>query len=478
MRLNPLARHYRWLLLLSFLIVPGIKGPCPYGSTAFAADKAAKPDPPIREASMTVRKGDLAVVHIEVIQRKRVPFPFWLYDTARSFGIPEKKTYEKPDWQKRGTGVLIDRHGHILTSYQIAGEAVKIEVLEADGKMAAAALVGGDPETDLAVLQLQRQRPIRYAGFGKFGKVRVGEPVVTIGYGTGRNQETVYGTVTGIPEPGISSLCGRSGYLKTSIPVSPGDSGGPVFNLHKEIVGIHSVIMTRLSGYEKGGYAIPGNVAEEIADTLIAQRKLERGWLGVTVSDITPHAANALGLERAEGAVVTAVVRGGPAHSAGLETGDVITNYGGKRILNRKYFERELAQSDAGEEVTLTVIRDRKSKKLSSVVANVEETIGNPVFFIRNRLGADVRSVTSNEAKQYGLDLGQGIVVTKIDAESPMRKAGFELDDLILEVEGRPVNGLRHFMDQIINLRHGQRIVLLGLDHRTGRTGFVQLNLP
>ncbi len=236
--------------------------------------------------------------------------------------------------------------------------------------------------------------------------------------------------------------------------------------------------MTRFRGSEGTGFAIPGNVAMRVARKLIKNGTIDRGWLGVTVQDLSAYEASSAGLESQVGALIARVVRGGPADRAGLKAGDVLTFYRDQEVLSAELLQREVAGSPVGEKVSLTVVRNKHTEGVSVVIGNAEEAIHDPAFFIRNRLGVDVRPVTSREADQYNLDSQQGVVIIGFYPRSPLGDVDFELNDMIMEVEGRPVKGLRYFMDQIISLRHRQRVIMLGLEHRTGRSGFAQVEVP
>jgi len=374
--------------------------------------------------------------------------------------------------------VLIDAQGHILTNYHIVGDATQIQVLQKDNRRFPANLLGVDPRTDLAVIRLLVHQPITHVTFGDSDKACIGNRVVTIGYGNDRSQIVNRGIITVGPQTGIIDLYSLNDLMRIDIPVHPGNTGGPLFNLQGELVGINSALMTRFSGPDETGFAIPGSVAQRIAKKIIAYGKVDRGWLGARVQDVTPYLASSVGLQKHTGALVTHVVRGGPAGRAGLKAGDLVTVYRDQAVLSAEHLQREVAGSTAGERVSLTIVRNKKRKSLSVLIGNPKEMINDSSFFIRSRLGVDVRPSTSREADQYGLDSRQGVVVVGVYPGSPLVEVGFALNDMIIEVEGKPVKGLKHFMDQIISLRRKQRVIMLGLDHRTGRTGFVQVVVP
>jgi serine protease Do len=341
-----------------------------------------------------------------------------------------------------------------------------------------ARLRGEAPETDLAVIRLPVQEPITYMNFGDSDKVQEGDRVVSIGYGSERNQIVERGIIMSLSRSGGMDPYNLSDLIRFNLPVHPDNTGGPLCNLQGEIIGINSALMTRLSGVEGAGFAIPGNVAKRVAKKLIKNGRMNRGWLGITVQGVTLHTAGPGNPLKTQGVLVTHVVKGGPADRAGMKTGDVITFYGDRKVPSAERLRREVAGSPAGEKVSLTIVRNKHEVLLSVVIGNPEASIRDPAIFIRNRLGADVRPVTTREADQYDLNSGQGVVITELYPGSLLREAGFETNDIIIEVEGRPVKNLMHFMEQIVGPRHRRRVIMLGLDHRTGRIGFVQVEVP
>lgn len=445
-------------------------------SAAYAMEKGKPYD--TEAVSRVIKEDSAAVVHIAVIRRDKSIFPFWFYEMNQLLDRPEDALHTRPHWQNRGTGVLIDAQGHILTNYDIVGEAKAIYVWRADSRKFPASLLGADPKTDLAVIRLLVHQPVTHAVFGDSDKADIGDRVVTIGYGIDGRQIVNIGIITAKSRTGMRDLYSLHDLMRVDMHVHAGPTGGPIFNLQGQLVGFNSALMTRFSGLEGADLAIPSSLARVVAKELIQNGKMERGWLGAMVQDVSPYLATYAGLEMPEGALVSRVVRGGPADLAGLKAGDLLTGYRDRAVLSAEDFQRAVAGSTAGEKVHLTVIRDRKRERISAVVGDPEETISDPAFFIRNRLGVDVRPATSKEAKRYGLNSGQGMVIVGFYPGSPLSKVGFELNDMIMEIEGRPVKGLKGFMNQIVGLKRKQRVIMLGLDHRTGQTGFVQVVVP
>lgn len=464
------------IVMLNLLMMAWIHMPALPPLTAHAIEK----DPSVLKAAAdrVAEESSAAVVHIEVICREDVEFPFWCYEMTQLLEAPQKRTQKKTDWRNSGTGVLLDEQGHILTNYHIVGSATELQVSQKDGRKCRARLLGADPKTDLAVIQMLIPQALRPAVFADSDTADAGDRVVVIGYGNKPGQVVDRGIILKLPQAGNTDVYTLHDLIRTNIPVDSENTGGPVFNLQGEVLGVNSALMSRLSGLEDVGFAIPGNTAARIASILIENGEMDRGWLGVTVHDVTPYAEDAVNLQRPEGARITHLVKGGPADRAGLKPGDVVTAYGNESLSSGIQLQREVAATPPGKKVALTVFRNKKGRRLPVVIGNLKKTILDPSFYIMSHLGVAVRPVTSKEMEHYGLSSPQGVLVVGVYPSSPMDKVGIESTDVIMEVEGRPVRDPRQFMREIIRLRGKKQLIMLGLDHRTGRSGFVQVKLP
>jgi serine protease Do len=233
-----------------------------------------------------------AVVHIEVTESQEVENPFAPFGNdpffRRFFGVPNMPRKFKRELKGLGTGMIIDSQGHILTNHHVAGGATKIEVLLSDGRRYPAKLVGTDPNTDLAVIHIDAQGPLPYVTFGDSDKVEVGEWVVAIGHPRGLDQTVTQGIISAKHRRGITDPSGYQDFLQTDTAINPGNSGGPLLNLKGEVIGVNAAIASESGGFEGIGFTIPSNIAVHVAKTLIAHGKVERGWLGVSIQDLTP----------------------------------------------------------------------------------------------------------------------------------------------------------------------------------------------
>ena len=418
-----------------------------------------------------------SVVHIEVTERQDIPNPFFPFSNnpffRQFFGnrkIPRKFHREL---RGLGTGMIMDERGFILTNNHVAGGATKIEVQLADGSRYKAELVGADPKTDLAVIRIHADHKLPHVVFGDSDRMRVGQWVVAIGHPRGLDQTVTQGIISAKHRTGILEPTDYQDFLQTDAAINPGNSGGPLLNLDGEVIGVNAAIESSSGGFEGIGFAIPSDMALNVAKQLIATGKVERGWLGLTVEDLTPALAGSLHIKDRKGAHVVDVVKGGAASKAGLKRGDVVVGFGGKTVEDATTLRNLAAAATIGSQVPLTILRDGKETTMKVTVGDLAESARLLSASVEERLGATVRPIQGKTAAKFGLETGHGVELVKIDRDGPLDKAGFEVDDLILAVNGQPVTGPADFGALIGTLRPGQKVALLAVDHRSGEQGNV-----
>jgi serine protease Do len=399
--------------------------------------------------------------------------PFFHY----FFNMPQMPRKFKRELRGLGTGMIIDKEGHILTNYHVVGGADKIMVLLADGRQYKAKVIGTDPKTDLAVIQISADGSLPYVTFGDSDKIDVGDWVVAIGEPRGLDQTVTQGIISAKHRQGIMDPSNYQDYLQTDAAINPGNSGGPLLNLQGQVVGVNAAIESTSGGFEGIGFAIPSNMAVHIADTLIAYGKVERGWLGVSIQDLTPKLAKSFDLNSTKGTLIAQVLKGGPADKAGLERGDVVISFDGKDIPDSAALRNTVADTTIGKEVKVTVVRKGEKKDFTVEVGSQQKAMELLSSSLKDRLGAVVRPVTEKEAQEYGLDQGEGVAIESLEKNGLLAEAGFEVGDIILEVNGNPVYGVDSFVEQVDQVHNNQKIVLFALDQRTGQTGYVQLRI-
>ena len=448
-----------------------------------AASSAADPAANLITSVKQVAKSSIpAVVHVEVTQKQEMrqqssPFendPFFRF----FFQNPRSPRQFKREMKGLGTGTIMDKEGHILTNNHVAGDVDEITVLLENGKKYKAELVGSDPKTDLAVLKIDADEPLPYLEFGDSDKIEVGDWVVAIGHPRGLDHTVTQGIISAKHRRGITDPSSYQDFLQTDAAINPGNSGGPLLSLDGKVIGINTAISTQSGGFEGIGFAIPSNMALHVAHSLIDHGSVTRGWMGVSVQDLTPEMAESFKLDSAKGALIADVIKGGPAEAAGVKRGDVVVKWDGKEIEDMSSLRNVVAATKIGEKVDVVVMRDGKEKTLQLTVGNMEDAAEMQTTSVKNTLGLEVRPVTKKDMEKYDLDSTEGVVATSVDPNSPLGSVGFEEGDIILEVNGKTVTDMETFVDLAGQLQSHSRAIILALDHRTGRTGYLQITIP
>jgi serine protease Do len=451
-------------------------------ASPFMAVQAAEQTKPIDLATaiIQVAKQNLpAVVYIEVTESQEVANPFLPFENdpffRRFFGAPKMPKRFKQEMKGLGSGMIIDPQGHILTNFHVAGAATKMQVTLADGSQYPARLVGGDPKTDLAVIQISAKERLPHITFGDSDKAEVGEWVVAIGAPRALEKSVTQGIISAKHRSGVTDPTSYQDFLQTDAAINPGNSGGPLLNLYGEVIGVNAAIATESGGFEGIGFTIPSNMAQYVAKALIAHGKVERGWLGVTIRGLTPELASKVHAETLKGVLIADVVKGGPAEKAGLKKDDVVVAYRGKEISDSSTLRNDVAETPIGTEAKITVFRNGKKEELTVSIGSLEASTKILAASVKERLGVEARPPTAAEVNKYGLNPNQGVVIIWEDPKGPLKGAGFEVGDMILAIDNQPIDSMETFVDLVSLLKAKQKIAILALDHRTGNTGTVQV---
>lgn len=421
-----------------------------------------------------------AVVHIEVTQQQEVNNPLQPFQNDPFFhfffNMPRNMPHKfKRELKGLGSGMIMDADGYILTNNHVVAGATEIQVLLADGNQYEAKRVGTDPKTDLAVIKIEADKPLPHVTFGDSDKLDVGDWVVAIGHPRGLDQTVTQGIISAKHRRGILDPVTYQDYLQTDAAINPGNSGGPLINLDGQVIGVNAAIESESGGFEGIGFAIPSNMAVHIAKQLIAHGKVERGWLGVSIKDMTPALGKSMKMDVTKGALVAEVIKGGPADEGGVQKNDVITSFQGHAIDSASRLQNVVADTAIGSKASLSVVRDGKTKDLTVRIGDYSEAEKKLAASAEDRLGVTIRPLTAKEAEKYGLQEGTGVAIEKLKTDGPMAQAGFEVSDIITAINNIPVNGVQGFVDIVKALPAKQNVVLTAVDHRTGQTGYVQL---
>jgi serine protease Do len=421
-----------------------------------------------------------AVVHIDVMERRELTGPSSPFDDdplfRYFFGDPRSPKKYQRELRGMGTGMIIDENGSILTNHHVAGGATKIEVSLSDGRKFVGKLVGSDPKTDLAVIKISAKEPLPHVEFGDSDRTEVGEWVIAIGHPRGLDQTVTQGIVSAKHRRGITDPTGYQDFLQTDAAINPGNSGGPLLNLYGEVIGVNTAIASQSGGSEGIGFAIPSNMATHVAKRIMSTGKVERGWLGVSVQDVTADLADSLKINVNKGAVINDIMKGSPADKAGLKRSDVIVAFQGKEVTDGSGLRNFAAIAPIGQDVRLTIIREGKKQEVVVRIGNLQEAAKFTADTAKERLGVETRGLTAKEASRLGLDPREGVAVSWVDAKGPLGKVGLEVGDVILAINGQAVN-VDNFGEITASLKAKQRAAIVAVDKRTGNSGTVEVTL-
>lgn len=378
-----------------------------------------------------------------------------------------------------GSGFIISEDGYVVTNNHVIQDADEITVILSDDTRLKAKLVGRDSKTDLAVLKVESDKPLKAVKFGNSNKSRVGDWVVAIG-----NPFGLGGTVTA----GIISARGRdinSGpyddFLQTDASINRGNSGGPMFNLDGEVIGVNTAIYSPSGGSVGIGFAIPSATVEPVIRQLRTSGEVKRGWLGVHIQQVTDEIAESLGLKTTEGALVASVIENGPASKSDIKAGDVILTFNGKRVEEMRMLPKIVADTEVNKAVKVEIWRGGKMVTLDVKIGELEEDAQVAAKVDAqdeskagqqhiDDLGLTLSSVTDSLRERYKLEeKSKGVIITKVDEDSPAAEKGIRAGDLIVEIGQEEVSTPQQIITKVTEAKkQGRKSVLLLLEGQSG----------
>jgi len=346
-----------------------------------------------------------------------------------------------------GSGFIISSDGYVVTNNHVVDKAEDIQVILEDGGKYKAEIVGKDSKTDIALLKINPDEKLHAVELGDSDKLKIGDWVMAIGNPFGLGY-----TVTA----GIVSAKGRSlglgaydDFIQTDAPLNPGNSGGPLFNLKGEVVGVNTAIV---AGGQGIGFSIPINMASHIITQLKESGKVTRGWLGVVIQSITPEIAQSLGLSGTNGALVADVSKNGPADKAGIKRGDVIVGFNGNEIKDFSDLTKLVALSDPGSKVSLTILRNGEKSSIEITLGELKDTQKKPTeLSSAKELDMEVQEITPDLANRYNLSQNKGVIITNVARGTEAWEAGFRPGDIILQIDKKQINGLDDYNEALRN---------------------------
>ncbi len=382
----------------------------------------------------------------------------------RFFDIPE--TPRKRQTQSLGSGVVVDaKKGYILTNNHVIDHADEIQVTLRNGETYQAKLIGTDPDTDVAVIQIEAKN-LTAIPLADSKKIRVGDFVVAIGNPFGLGQTVTSGIVSAIGRSGLG-IEGFEDFIQTDASINPGNSGGALVNLKGELVGINTAILSQSGGNIGIGFAIPIHMASGIMEQLLKHGRVYRGHLGAQAQDLTPELAQAFGIQFQRGAVVTQVYPGSAAEKAGLQPGDIITEFNEKVVRDANTLRNHVGLLRVGEQVKLKVLRNGQPMLLTAMVELQEVTSLEGKMLHPQLAGA---TLSNPEGDKRGYDKAAGVLISNVEAGSPAWRSGLRKGDLIVSVNRvaiSSVDELREIAQSsknlLLNLRRGRGALFLFL---------------
>jgi serine protease Do len=472
------------------------------------APQAAGTALPLPSFSPLVKKVLPAVVNISVVEKSDVaddaeqdsdqggqqgapssPFDEFLrrFFEQQGQGFPGMPMHPRPEQRMAlGSGFIIDPAGYVVTNNHVVSNADKVTVILQDGSKHPAKVLGRDSKTDLALLKIDAKEPLPYVSWGDSNQEQVGDWVLAVG-----NPFGLGGTVSS----GIISARGRdihSGpyddYLQLDAAINRGNSGGPTFNLNGQVIGINTAIYSPNGGSVGIGFAIPSSLAKPVIEQLREHGKVERGWLGVQIQEVTPEIAKGLGLPHAEGALVADVTPKSPAAHAGVKQGDVILSFNGHKVAKVRDLPIVVAETPVGDHAKVEVFRNGKDQDLTVDIGKMPE---NPQVAENQQqggqdengasataLGLKLAPLTGEMRQRAGVPKSvKGVVVTGVDDSSPLAELGIQPGDVIEQVNQQPVTTPQQAESKLKEAQKGANKNVLLLINRHGTNQYLALSM-
>lgn len=376
-----------------------------------------------------------------------------------------------------GSGFIIDGNGYIITNNHVVDKAESISVTLSDNIKTEASVIGKDPKTDLALIKIETNRPLNAVKFGDSDKIRVGDWVLAIGNPFGLGSSVTAGIVSAKSRDIESGP--YDSFIQTDASINQGNSGGPMFNLQGEVIGISSAIFSTTGASQGVGFAIPANLAGWVISQLKEHGEVKRGWIGIKIQPNTPEIADSLGISANQGVVVSGVTEQGPAQKAGLQAGDIVLSFNRQPIDNTKNLSRLIAETKIGTPAPIEIWRSGQKQTLTvpielmpeetplsaakETASDAAETPDNGESL--NIIGFTVKEISPELAERYKLAPStSGVVVTDILPNSDASRKGIKIGDIIVKIDKRNIIGESAFHEYVNDARReNNRPVLLAI---------------
>src|SRR6266849_2791630 len=464
---------------------------------ALSTSAAARGPETIADVSEKVIDAVVNVSTSQKVEARNSPMPqlpndpqldelFRDFFNRRGQGDPQNRERGPRRVNSLGSGFVIDPSGIVVTNNHVISEADEITVILNEGARLKAEIIGKDQKTDIALL---RVKPLKAVTFGDSDKLRLGEWVVAIG-----NPFSLGGSVTA----GIVSARNRDinsgpydNYIQTDAAINRGNSGGPLFNLDGEVVGINTAIISPSGGSIGIGFAVPSKTAVAVIDQLKQFGETRRGWLGVKIQQVTDDIADSLNIKPAHGALVAGVDEKGPAKPAGIEAGDVIVKFDGKDIKEMRDLPRVVADTPVGKDVDVLIVRKGREENRTVKLGRLEDGEKQAALtpnkdaappektVVQKALGLNLANMSDDLRKRYKIkDSVKGVVITGVEAQSPAADKRLNAGDVVVEVSQEAVSDTDALQKRVEKLKsEGRKSALLLVANADGELRFVALSL-
>lgn len=428
---------------------------------------------PVADFRGVAKKAIPAVVSIKVQTKKKTsalgddssqdPFDFFGgngNDLWKFFGLPKRgeSTRSQP-LIGQGSGVIVSPDGYILTNSHVVNEMDSINVLLNDGREFPAKVLGQDTDSDVALIKIDASE-LPYLSLGDSDQLEVGQWVAAIGNPFGLQATLTAGVVSAKSRNNLD-IVPYADFIQTDAAINRGNSGGPLLTLDGEVIGINTAIATNASsGYMGVGFAIPSNMAKHVMDEILSDGKVSHGFLGIGLQSINYHLAQAFGLKKVEGALITNVVKDSPAEKAGLQTEDIIIAYNGRPVDNAATLRNAVYMMKPGTQIKLTVIRKDQQIEIPLSVGHMEENPATISTAQKNQLGIEVENLTPEIARSFGYTEEQGVVISKVNPNGVAAMAGLKKGALILSVNRNKVTNVNDYNKAVADTPKDRPVLL------------------
>ena len=392
-----------------------------------------------------------------------------------------------------GSGFVVDPAGYVVTNNHVIEGADEITVIFTDGtKLKVTEVVGRDPKADLALLRIKPKAPLPAVKFGNSDKMRVGDWVMAIGNPFGLGGTVTVGVISATRRDIQSGLYDE--FIQTDAAINRGNSGGPLFNMDGEVIGVNTAIISPTGGSIGIGFAVPSNTASHVLGQLKQFGETRRGWLGVRIQSVNDEIAESVGLNDTEGALIASVTPEGPAAAAGIEVGDIILSFGGQQVTAMRQLPKLVADAAINQEVDIVILRKGQRKTVKVKVGRLEEENkpapaadakpekhgeAQPQPGRKSALGMTFSPITDELRSRFGIDHDlKGVVITEVDPDGPAADTDLKAGDVVVEVTQEKVTSPEELNARLDTLRKLKRkSVLLTLSDGQGELSFVAVKM-